>query len=154
MKHLKLFESFSTEDMIYDIKDILLELEDEDFNVEYDDSVYGIIKITINANFEFTLKDVSDVLVRLFNYNKTYNTITRNNWRNFYIDVKTKNKINGAFINSYPGLPTGSKYSKGYRLTIGKDNRFYTQRARNHDLPLCVSYKHILEEVELTIIFR
>jgi hypothetical protein len=86
MKYLNLFEDFELggEDIISTIKDILLELEDEGYVVTYSDfdkvtyfmkmnSFVSDFKINISKDSEFTLKDISDTLLRLFHYTKVSN---------------------------------------------------------------------------------
>jgi hypothetical protein len=66
MKFLKKYESFEENDeLLLDIKDILIELEDLDFNIEYSKSVIFIHK---NNDFFYMDENVKYTLKRLANY--------------------------------------------------------------------------------------
>ena len=77
MKYLrgyKLFESLSTDEK-EDIKDILLELEDDGFSIEFDTREVGYLSyphnyyyVTIERKIEFKYSDVSEVIERLKDY--------------------------------------------------------------------------------------
>ena len=71
MKHLtnyKLLESESNSEIISDIKDMLLDLTDELFNVDCEMFNDNGIEIRVGRNAEFKWEDISDVMTRLNNY--------------------------------------------------------------------------------------
>lgn len=150
MKHLRLFESFSGDDLISTIKDILLELEDEGYVITYSHTNRSVT-INIKAGFEFKLKDISDTLLRLFNYNKSYN-ISSSGKKTFYTYVYTLDRIMGAKILG-SSIENKNKIFN-YILNIGKDDRFYSERGRPSTIDFVgVSKKVKLKEVEITIFF-
>ncbi len=74
MKHLKKYNESANEISLQDVKDILLELEDEKFEVIVDNTEYGsdVIKITINGPDypmeDFKYHNVKETLLRLKDY--------------------------------------------------------------------------------------
>jgi hypothetical protein len=135
--YIKFNESFN--DRLDDIDYILLELTDKDFDVKQTKDAYndkgGRIDINVSKGKRFTLNDVSDVLLRLFNYSKecrmdkfspgSAGIFTD---KNFYIEIETPDRINGAKVLDSITSFTLNGFS--YKLNIGKDNRFYTPRSR------------------------
>lgn len=82
MLHLKTYKIFESniEEMILDVKDICLELQDDGFEVDVETGVYHqgkkgrkdqciLIKI---RKFYFTLKEISEVILRLENWSIQY----------------------------------------------------------------------------------
>ncbi len=71
MKHLKKYNESREETLLQDIRDILLELEDNGFAVEIEDICFlreqpFAIKISRNKSFRYS--EVKDVLLRLKDY--------------------------------------------------------------------------------------
>jgi hypothetical protein len=72
------------------IKDILLELEDEGYDILY----HGKYHIRVKNSKRIRIKDVKDVLLRLFYYK---------NQENVYFDIITENRIMGARLYNNEG---------------------------------------------------
>lgn len=114
-----------------EIKDILLELQDEMFNVRYDKN-----HIFITAPFKFKLKNVIEVLQRLFYYTD----------KKASIYIETKDRILGA-------IDYGSAdYSKSrFLYKIETDDTlfdsFYTKRIRGNKIPLYIRTKTEIKEI-------
>jgi len=121
-----------------DIKDILLELEDEGYDVKYNNS-YGSRHVSINISnkLKFKLKKVKDILLRLSYYK---------NHENINIQISTINRIVGAqrFGNQSEFL-----------YTIKVDTEFfdglYTERGRYNDNPLYIKNSIDLDKVHINI---
>jgi len=69
MGYIKTYESFNESDLQI-IKDILLDIEDEGFKIEYHyDSKFSIMHIFItNKNRPFYLDDIDDSVIRISNF--------------------------------------------------------------------------------------
>ena len=105
-----------------EIKDILLELQDEMFNVRYDKN-----HIFITAPFKFKLKNVIEVLQRLFYYTD----------KKASIYIETKDRILGAI--DYVSAETRFLYKIETDDTLF--DSFYTKRIRGNKIPLYIRTK-------------
>ncbi len=103
MKHLKKYNESVEEISLEDIRDICLELEDNDFNITIMNNTKDIYTITIGKS-EFTYKDVKEVLLRLKDYlredllNTIVNPVSIRYWR--FINCEfDENSLRGRRIN-------------------------------------------------------
>lgn len=119
------------------IKDILLELEDEGYDILYHDKYH----IRVKNNKRIRIKDVKDVLLRLFYYK---------NQENVYFDIITENRIMGA------RLYNNEDQRLVYRVDVDASffDGLYIERSRgnNNYNPLYIKNSMEIKEFEITIL--
>ena len=135
-----------------DIKDILLELEDEGYTISYrinrfsDNGSEYSIEIQ-KYPFKVKMKDIKDILLRLFYYK---------NQKDIYFDVTTKNRIMGArlYNNGFGDTFNPSEFK--YRVDIDTSffDGLYTERARgnNNYNPLYIKNSTEIKKVEIILV--
>ncbi len=124
-----------------DIKDILLELEDEGYTISYSKYSIEIHKYP----FKVRVGDIKDILLRLFYYR---------NKKDIYFDLTTKNRINGARL--YNNFDKIKHDEFKYRVDIDTSffDGLYTERARgnNNFNPLYIKNSTEIKKVEITLV--
>lgn len=121
-----------------DIKDILLELEDEGYNVNYNNSLQSrYVSVSISNKYKFKLKKVKDIILRLSYYK---------NHKNINFSISTKNRIVG-------GRRIGEQNEFLYQVKVDTEffDGLYTDRGRYNDTPLYVKNGTELNKVNINI---
>ncbi len=111
MKHLKKYNESVEKISIQDVKDILLELEDEGFTTKFLWNTDNMHEFIINKNYKaFKYIDAREVLLRLKDYFKMIGATAK-----YTINSNIQTYVNCEFdekhLRGYIILPTGNKES-------------------------------------------